>query len=83
MEDGLRALQIMLAIVYDRLVLILVVMEDGLRVFCLSNMMLVATVLILVVMEDGLRDLVRWTHCLILFVLILVVMEDGLRGNLL
>ena len=38
-------------------VLILVLMEDGLRVFSLLSQIIISSVLILVLMEDGLRDL--------------------------
>ena len=59
-------------------VLILVVVEDGLRVQMLSNDDK-RIVLILVVVEDGLRDLWQTTQTLSTTVLILVVVEDGLR----
>ena len=59
-------------------VLILVVMEDGLR-HQQNDILEKMDVLILVVMEDGLRH--HEFHCKSYeyFVLILVVMEDGLR----
>ena len=62
-------------------VLILVVVEDGLRegtvVGCVK---IKRSVLILVVVEDGLRGLILLPEGRVIFVLILVVVEDGLRG---
>ena len=62
----------------EELVLILVVMEDGLRREILHRKKTCGkAVLILVVMEDGLRPKEETTERI--SVLILVVMEDGLR----
>ena len=79
MEDTLRAE--LLSFLKGLLpVLILVLMEDTLRVkqYLLR---LVAAVLILVLMEDTLRvaTLTRASYCI--EVLILVLMEDTLRGE--
>mgnify|MGYP003479205018 CR=1 FL=1 len=63
------------------MVLILVLMEDGLRVCEESLLILTENVLILVLMEDGLRDPIPAVALQeIVNVLILVLMEDGLRG---
>ncbi len=63
------------------LVLILVLMEDGLRERRASSfLMKECFVLILVLMEDGLREFQsNWVWNQLQFVLILVLMEDGLR----
>ena len=61
------------------IVLILVVMEDGLRLI-IGIVKPLLSVLILVVMEDGLRRTEGAGETAI-SVLILVVMEDGLRPN--
>ena len=55
MEDGLREVTPRVAKQMDALVLILVVMEDGLREQRLLSNVPSSKVLILVVMEDGLR----------------------------
>ena len=63
-------------------VLILVLMEDGLRVSAMVDISLRGTsVLILVLMEDGLRDRNVSSSNIQVLVLILVLMEDGLRGQ--
>ncbi len=64
-------------------VLILVLVEDGLREKALLTLQVFYTVLILVLVEDGLRDNTK--ICNQKFrgvVLILVLVEDGLRGTL-
>ena len=58
-------------------------MEDGLRVYIVSALVLAASdVLILVLMEDGLREGTYYQLRKGRFVLILVLMEDGLRERL-
>ena len=78
MEDGLRLVAEQ-GDVDEESVLILVVMEDGLR----PNQIVfndLIHVLILVVMEDGLRQIFGMSkRDFNIKVLILVVMEDGLR----
>ncbi len=63
-------------------VLILVLMEDGLRLKKHLTMGKVKTVLILVLMEDGLRHSSFPAKRQTRSVLILVLMEDGLRPRL-
>ena len=67
---------------YLELVLILVVVEDGLRAYYLYAQNRLVAVLILVVVEDGLRDATPWKYCIPYNVLILVVVEDGLREEI-
>ena len=82
MEDGLRVMKKQPQRLASKLVLILVVMEDGLRAISISRLGRYPTVLILVVMEDGLRDgRTQLQGRGKVLVLILVVMEDGLRGR--
>ena len=64
---------------FYRVVLILVVVEDGLRPAYFSIKVSLDDVLILVVVEDGLRPPKTHQMCSGPFVLILVVVEDGLR----
>ena len=62
------------------IVLILVLMEDALRVYYVSgNQFDAMTVLILVLMEDALRVLLGEEMRRATTVLILVLMEDALR----
>ena len=61
-------------------VLILVLVEDGLRVFRGVHKRPQPAVLILVLVEDGLRALVFAITLNVFNVLILVLVEDGLRG---
>ena len=63
------------------MVLILVLMEDGLRVDNLvkPDEVYLPDVLILVLMEDGLREMRQKLILIYIMVLILVLMEDGLR----
>ena len=61
------------------LVLILVLMEDTLRVPMLAAGLAALAVLILVLMEDTLRDVCRDAEVKTFKVLILVLMEDTLR----
>ena len=64
-------------------VLILVLVEDGLRVFVVYQLFQLLLVLILVLVEDGLR--VRKILVPVFKdgrVLILVLVEDGLRGTM-
>ena len=60
-------------------VLILVLVEDGLRVPLFPPISLFLPVLILVLVEDGLRDTTSIRMALRSIVLILVLVEDGLR----
>ena len=60
-------------------VLILVVVEDGLRGIIRTVYPIVIGVLILVVVEDGLRVKGILLYFTLIYVLILVVVEDGLR----
>ena len=81
MEDGLRAFIKYVISSKSVCVLILVLMEDGLRGVNkdLSLLIKLLQVLILVLMEDGLREKNKIMIGYKAFVLILVLMEDGLR----
>ena len=61
-------------------VLILVLMEDTLRVFKMEKKSIIENVLILVLMEDTLRAITKRRNSTL--VLILVLMEDTLRAML-
>ena len=79
MEDTLRV-RICSCMVDQHIVLILVLMEDTLRVNN-YNYAAIQWVLILVLMEDTLRVYLRTCSTLLFLVLILVLMEDTLRGR--
>ena len=63
----------------NSIVLILVLVEDGLRVIILNYARTSKSVLILVLVEDGLRGLWQSLENSSIPVLILVLVEDGLR----